>query len=89
MQKFLLAAGLIFAISVAAVVALTRTSPARAADCSANVSACIDLSKGKPNAVARCQAAGQSCAKTGTFVGPFSGRSYDVGRGRCGRWGCN
>jgi hypothetical protein len=75
MTKFLLAVGLILAISVAAVVALTSTSPARAADCSANVSACIDLSKRKPNAVTRCQAAGQSCAKTDAFVGPFSGRN--------------
>jgi len=62
---------------------------AHAADCSANVRTCINLSKDKPDAVARCQAAGQSCAKTGTFVGPYSGQTYAVGgRTKCGRWGC-
>ena len=75
-------AALVIAFSIA------LGSPEHAFDCSANVSACIDLNKGKPDTVARCQAAGQSCAKTGTFVGPFSGRTYEVGRGRCGRWGC-
>jgi hypothetical protein len=61
--------------------------PARAADCSANVSACIDANKGKPNVVAKCQAAGQRCAKTGIYVGPFSGVSYEVHK--CLRWGCD
>jgi hypothetical protein len=46
-------------------------SPARAFDCSANVGACIDLNKGKPNAETKCQAAGQSCAKKGTFCRPL------------------
>ena len=62
-------------------------STAQAADCSVNVSTCIGNNQGKPNAVARCQAAGQSCAKTGTFVGPFSGQTYQ-GTNKCGRWGC-
>jgi hypothetical protein len=57
----------------------------RAADCSANVSACIDANRNKPNAVAKCQAAGQRCAKTGTYVGPFSGVSY---LRKCWRTGC-
>jgi hypothetical protein len=87
MMKFLLAAGLVFAVSVAAVVALTSTSPVRAADCSANVNACIDANKNKPNVVAKCQAAGQRCAKTGIYVGPFSGVSYEVHK--CLRWGCD
>jgi len=59
----------------------------RAGDCSVNVSTCIGNNQGKPNAVARCQAAGQSCAKTGVFVGPFSGQTYQ-GTNKCGRWGC-
>jgi hypothetical protein len=62
-------------------------SPARAADCSPNVSACIDANKNKPNAVAKCQAAGQRCAKTGIYVGPFSGVSYEVHK--CLRFGCD
>lgn len=53
----------------------------KAADCSANVSACIDANKNKSNAVAKCQAAGQRCAKTGIYVGPFGGMSYEVGVG--------
>jgi hypothetical protein len=60
--------------------------PAHAADCSANVSACIDANKNKPNAVAKCQAAGQRCASTGVYVGPFSGKSYQVNN--CLRIGC-
>jgi hypothetical protein len=39
----------------------------KAADCSVNVSACISGNQGRPNAVAKCHAAGQRCAKTGTF----------------------
>jgi hypothetical protein len=59
----------------------------KAADCSVNVSACIGGNQSKPNAVAKCQAAGQSCAKTGVFIGPFNGQSYQ-GTNKCGRWGC-
>ena len=54
------------------------SSAARAADCGANVGTCISANQGKPNAAAKCQAAGQTCAKTGVFVGPFSGQSYQV-----------
>ena len=59
----------------------------KAADCSANVSTCISRNQGKPNAVAKCQAAGQSCAKSGVYIGPYTGRSYQV-TNKCGRWGC-
>ena len=62
-------------------------SQARAADCSPNVSACIDANKGKPNVVAKCQAAGQRSAKTGIYVGPFSSVSYEVHK--CLRFGCD
>jgi hypothetical protein len=60
----------------------------KAADCSANVSACIAGNQGKPNAAAKCQASGQRCAKSGVYVGPFSGQTYQAGSKRCGRWGC-
>jgi hypothetical protein len=72
-----------------AIVALSIALPsaARAVDCSPNVNACIDANKGKPNAVAKCQAAGQRCAKTGIYVGPFSGVSYEVHK--CLRFGCD
>jgi hypothetical protein len=65
----------------------STVTPVKAGDCSVNVSACIGANQGKPNAAAKCQAAGQRCAKTGTFVGPFSGQTYQ-GTNRCGRWGC-
>jgi hypothetical protein len=60
----------------------------KAADCRANVSTCISRNQGKPNAAEKCQAAGQSCASTGVFVGPFTGKTYQVGAKKCGRWGC-
>jgi len=43
----------------------------KAADCSVNVSTCIGSNQGKPNAVAKCQAAGQRCAKTGSGDEPL------------------
>jgi hypothetical protein len=58
----------------------------KAADCSVNVNACISGNQDKPNAVAKCQAAAQRCAKTGVYVGPFNGQTYQAGK--CGRWGC-
>jgi hypothetical protein len=60
----------------------------KAADCSANVSACIAGNPDRPNAAAKCQAAGQRCAKSGVYVGSFSGQTYQAGSKRCGRWGC-
>ena len=60
----------------------------KAADCSINVNACISGNQGKPNAVAKCQAAGQRCAKSGVFVGPFTGQTYQAATKKCGRWGC-
>lgn len=60
----------------------------KAADCNGNVSACINGNAGKPNAVAKCQAAGQRCAKSGVFVGPFTGQTYQAATKKCGRWGC-
>jgi hypothetical protein len=53
--------------------------PALAADCGGNVSACIRNSQGKPDNVAKCKAAGESCSRSGVFVGPFNGQSYKVG----------
>jgi hypothetical protein len=65
---------------------IALSSPARAGDCSINVNACISGNQGNPNAVAKCQAAGHRCAKTGVYVGPFNGQTYQGGK--CGRWGC-
>jgi hypothetical protein len=54
----------------------------RAADCSINTNACISGNQGKPNAVAKCQAAGQRCAKTGTFVGAAGADQPAIARER-------
>ena len=62
--------------SLALLIALTR--PTLATDCGANVSACIRAYGARPGAQAKCAAAGERCAQTGVFVGPFSGKSYQV-----------
>jgi hypothetical protein len=58
---------------------------ALAADRSINTNACMSGNQGQPNAVAKCQAAGQRSAKTGVYVGPFDGQTYQGGN--CGRYG--
>jgi hypothetical protein len=72
----------IMLLTVLAFVIEGSAAQVKAADCSVNVSTCIGGNQGKPNVVAKCQA-----AKTGTFIGPFSGQTYQ-GTNRCGRWGC-
>ena len=58
-------------------VSFSLGSPAVAADCAGATSKCIRVSAGKPDSVARCTAAGESCQrKTGVFVGPYSGTTY-------------
>ena len=62
-------------------------SSAFAADCAGATSKCIRVSAGKPDSVARCTAAGESCQKTGVFVGPYSGTNYkETKSGRCGTY---
>lgn len=62
-------------------------SLAVAADCTGATSKCIRVSAGKPDSVARCTAAGESCQKTGVFVGPYSGTSYTEKKsGGCGTY---
>jgi hypothetical protein len=78
----LLTAFLLTAASVAFL--MTSNYSVFAADCGAYVSQCIRNNSGKPDAQAKCSAAGQSCAKTGTFVGPFNGQSYQVRK--CGAY---
>jgi hypothetical protein len=64
--------------------------PALAADCGGYVSTCIRNNTNKPDNVAKCSAAGQSCAKSGVFVGPFNGQSYQVGNAKgCSRYNKN
>ena len=75
-QHSLLTVFLLTTVSVAFL--MTSNSSVFAADCGGYVSQCITQNAGKPDAKAKCSAAGQSCAKTGTFVGPFNGQSYQV-----------
>ncbi len=77
MTKFdrsLVRACLVVALPITVSIALE--SSAIAADCAGATSKCIRVSAGKPDSVARCTAAGESCQKTGVFVGPYSGTSY-------------
>jgi hypothetical protein len=52
------------------------SSTALAVNCTSSTSNCIRITAGKPDNVAKCTAAGESCQKTGVFVGPYSGTSY-------------
>jgi hypothetical protein len=81
-QHNLLTAFLLTAASVAFL--MTSNYSAFAADCGFYVSGCIRQSAGKPDAIAKCSAAGQSCAQTGTFVGPFTGQTWQVRK--CGAY---
>ena len=69
-------------VSIALVTALP--SPIIALDCGVQVNGCIAGNAGKPDAKAKCAAAGQTCAQTGVFVSPFSGKSYGVRK--CGEY---
>jgi hypothetical protein len=81
-QHSLLTVFLLTAVSVAFL--MTSNYSVFAADCGASVSGCITGNAGKPDAQAKCSAAGQTCAKTGVFVSPFSGKSYQVRK--CGAY---
>jgi hypothetical protein len=81
----LVRACLIVAMSIT--VSFSFVSSAVAADCGGATSKCIRVSAGKPDSVARCTAAGESCQKTGVFVGPYSGTSYTEKKsGGCGTY---
>jgi uncharacterized caspase-like protein len=52
------------------------TSGRGSAVCSRYVSSCIARGPGPPDIVARCQAAGARCMRTGVFVGPRTGQTW-------------
>ncbi|MGY3529269.1 hypothetical protein ACVISU_002037 [Bradyrhizobium sp. USDA 4452] len=58
--------------------ALTTIAPsgAMATTCSAAVQKCISAAGGK-NIEAGCKQAGETCMKTGTFVGPVTGKVWN------------
>jgi hypothetical protein len=72
-QRQFLTAILMVAMPIAACLALS--SPALSASCSAMTHTCLQRSNA-PDKVARCTAAGESCAKSFVFVGPYNGKSY-------------
>ena len=73
-----------------AVVPMAFGLPALAADCGGYVSACIRNNANKPNNVEKCSSAGESCSRSGVFVGPFNGQSYQVGTANgCSRYNRN
>jgi hypothetical protein len=53
--------------------------PTLAADCGRYISGCIRNNANKPDSMVKCKAAGESCARSGVFVGPYNGQSYKVG----------
>jgi hypothetical protein len=58
------------------------TTPLLAYDCGRYVSGCLSSNGSKPDAKAKCSAAGAACGKSGTFVGPYTGQSFRVDQ-RC------
>jgi hypothetical protein len=84
-QQSLLKVFLLTAVSVA--LWMTSNCSVFAADCGAAVSGCITANAGKPDAKGKCSAAGQTCAQTGVFVSPFTGRSYQIRK--CGAYNRN
>ena len=50
--------------------------PAEATTCSQAVARCTSDGSNKPNIATKCQAAGDECMKTGTFLGPVSGKTW-------------
>ena len=77
-----------FLVAVATIASsITFGLPAFAADCGGYVSVCLRTNQGKPDSAAKCKAAGESCARSGVFVGPFNGQSYQVGNEKgCSRY---
>ncbi len=46
--------------------------------CSNVVPVCINNNTSKPDAPARCRTAGAECMKTGIFVGPYTGQTFQA-----------
>jgi hypothetical protein len=70
---------------VLAIVLLSVTSSAHAQinranyrTCSNVVPVCINDNTSKSDAPARCRAAGAECMKTGIFVGPYTGQTFQA-----------
>ena len=58
----------------------TEISPALATSCNEAVAKCQIEGSGKEKIVERCRAAGASCQQTGVFVGPITGKRWNVRR---------
>ena len=51
-------------------------SPVLAKSCGSAVAHCKQEGSRNSDAAERCAAAGAQCARTGTFTGPYTGRTY-------------
>ncbi len=51
-------------------------SPALAKSCGAAVAHCKQEGSRHSDAAEKCAAAGAQCARTGTFTGPYTGRTF-------------
>jgi hypothetical protein len=55
---------------------LLLAAPASATTCSQAVARCVSDGSNQPNIASKCQAAGDECKKSGTFLGPVSGKTW-------------
>ena len=55
---------------------LMSVAAASATTCSQAVAGCMSDGSNQPNIVGKCKAAGDECKKTGTFLGPISGKTW-------------
>jgi hypothetical protein len=44
--------------------------------CTAYAASCVRLSQSRPDRYPMCHAAGLQCLRSGTYVGPYSGRQF-------------
>ncbi|MBN8981849.1 MAG: hypothetical protein J0I29_11335 [Rhizobiales bacterium] len=70
-----------FAIAVVSCTALVAgLSLANATTCEQAVYKCKTEANRQTDGVARCDAAGAECKKTGQWTGPFTGKTYKISR---------
>ncbi|MBI3700686.1 MAG: hypothetical protein HY242_09630 [Afipia sp.] len=55
-------------------------TPSSATTCAQAVYACKTEANRHADGVARCDAAGEQCKKTGEWVGPFTGKTFKASR---------
>jgi hypothetical protein len=67
-----------FWISVSVALTIAASSPAVSGSCAQAVAQCQIEGANKNQIVEKCEAAGERCKKTGMFVGPITGKKWNV-----------